>query len=386
MVAGALGGLVLRMRSMGVGKAASKVGNFQNKVGNMQKKVQPKMKKLTQAFKKFGLVATGAFAALIASSPLLRARMEILTLRISGLTRMFGDALAPAIEFVTDLIEGLTSWFNDLDPVVQNAIIFGGTFVILLGLLAMAFATLSTAMSPVTLVILGLAAVAAILYLVWETNFLGIRDLIKMVFAVIGSIFEGIGKVISGFGKMVGRVIGNVIGVFEGIIDFIKAVFSGDLEGAINAIKKIFSNIFGAIKNIIMWPITALKDLIAGIIGGNFIKDIMKFGGDFINAFVQGIKDAAGAVWGIIEDILGFLGDFFGGSLPERGPLKHIVTWGQDLGQSYVEGIGKGVERTAGDTISRVFNIESMSLELPSVTDRDSFEEQFDSGIRRATI
>lgn len=370
-IGAALGGLVFKMKSLGVGKASAAVGKFQDKTAAMNKKISPQIQKLTANFKKFGLVAGGVFATLIASSPLLRARMEILAIRVGELVRIFGDALAPAIEFVTDLIVGLTDWFTSLDQPVQDAIVFGGTFVLVLGLLAIAFAALSAAMSPVTIVILALAAVAAILYLAWTTNFLGVRDLVMTVFAVIGAAFEGIVNVVK---TAIGTVIGYVqavIGVFEGMIEFVQAIFRGDLEGAMDAIKKIFSSAFEAIGFIIMWPINAFKSLIDGIMGGGFIDDIMKFGGAFINAFIQGIKDAAGAVWSIIEDILAFLGDFFGGSLPERGPLKHVVTWGQDFGKAYAKGIGSGVESSTHN-INRSLKIDRLEMTVLGSTVEDS--------------
>ena len=375
MALAALGGLVLKMKSLGVGKATSKLGAFQNKVGAMNKKIGPQIQKMTATFKKFGLVTGGVFASMIAASPLLRARMEILTIRIAELVRIFGDALAPVLEFVADLIAGLTDWFTSLDQPVQDAIVFGVAFVVVLGLLAVAFGILSAAMSPVTIVILALAAVAAILYLAWTTNFLGLRDMVMLVFAAIGAVFEGIVGVIK---VAIGTVIGYVeavIGVFQGMIEFVQAIFRGDLEGAMDAIKKIFSSAFKAISTIIMWPINAFKGLIDGIMGGGFIDDIMKFGGQFINAFIDGIKQAAGAVWGIIEDILALLGDFFGGSLPERGPLKHVVTWGQDFGKAYAEGIGGGIENSTSN-VNRSLRIDSLEMTIPGA-DLETSEQLF---------
>ena len=78
---------------------------------------------------------------------------------------------------------------------------------------------------------------------------------------------------------------------------------------------------------------------------------------------------------------------WYGGSLPERGPLKQIVSWGQDFGKAYVRAIGEGVEQQTGNISNRTFNIESIALSLPGVSDdnMDTFGEQFDKGIRRVT-
>lgn len=359
----ALGALVVKIRAMGIMKTISQMKIFQTQVDKTGKEVDSQFTKITKTFSKFGMIAGGVFASMIAASPLLRARMEILALRISELVRVFGDALAPVIEFVTDLIKGLTDWFFSLDKPVQDAIVFGGAFVVVLGLLAIAFGVLSAAMSPVTLVILALAAVAAILYLAWTTNFLGLRDIVAAVFAYIGIVIDGWIAVFKGWMNTVKSIIQNVIGIFEGVLNFFKAIFAGDLQGAIDAIQDIFKNAFEAVASYILWPLTAIGELIKGMTGSRFIDDMMKAGKAFIDAFIKGVQQAIAEAAGVVEDLLNFLGDFFGGSLPERGPLKHVISWGQDFGKAYVGGITEGISDSSTH-INRSLRIERLEMNV----------------------
>ena len=384
----ALGAIAVKIKSLGVVKAVNRMKFFQKQTDKTGKEIDSQFTKATKIFKKFGLVAGGVFATLIAASPLLRARMEILGIRIAQLVRIFGDALGPMIEFITDLIKGLTDWFFSLDQPVQDAIVFGGTLAIVVGLLAGVFAALSAAMSPVTLIILAIAAAAAILYLAFETNFLGIRDIVAAVFAYIGVVIDGWIAVFKHWFNTIKGIIQNVIGIFEGIIQFFQAVFSGDLQGAVNAIQDIFKNAFEAVASWILFPLTAIGELIKGMTGSDFLGDMLKAGKAFIDAFIKGVQEAIAAAAGIVEDLLNFLGDFFGGSLPERGPLKHVVAWGQDFGKAYVRSVGEGIEQQASNITNRTFNIENIALTLPGVSDdgMDSFANQFDAGVRRSVV
>lgn len=93
----------------------------------------------------------------------------------------------------------------------------------------------------------------------------------------LGPVFsEFINGAVSGIGSFLGSIVDvakNIIGVFTGIIDFIKNVLTGNWAGAWNNIKDIFKNIADGIGNVFKAPINFIIGCINGFIQGiNKIK------------------------------------------------------------------------------------------------------------------
>lgn len=84
----------------------------------------------------------------------------------------------------------------------------------------------------------------------------------EIITTVFGSALESLGPIIE-----------SVTGIFSGIIDFIKNVFTGNWQGAWDAVKNIFGNIWEAIKEVFKAPINWIIDGINVFIRGlNKIK------------------------------------------------------------------------------------------------------------------
>lgn len=64
------------------------------------------------------------------------------------------------------------------------------------------------------------------------------------------------------------NIIHSIVGVLNGLIDFISGVFSGDWEKAWNGISKIFENVMGGLWEIVKWPLNKIIDGINTFIGG----------------------------------------------------------------------------------------------------------------------
>lgn len=73
---------------------------------------------------------------------------------------------------------------------------------------------------------------------------------------------------LSSFIKSVSDFIGNIKTVLNGIIDFIRGVFTGDWKRAWNGVIEILTGLFGGIKTLLKAPINAVIGMINGIIGG----------------------------------------------------------------------------------------------------------------------
>lgn len=74
--------------------------------------------------------------------------------------------------------------------------------------------------------------------------------------------------VLGSFVKSISDLIGNIKTVLNGIIDFIRGVFTGDWKRAWNGIVEILTGLFGGIGTLLKAPINAVIGMINGIIGG----------------------------------------------------------------------------------------------------------------------
>lgn len=68
--------------------------------------------------------------------------------------------------------------------------------------------------------------------------------------------------------QMIMPIIQNIMGVFQGLIDFITGIFTGNWQQAWEGIKEIFSNVFGALGGIVKLPINAVIGIINSAIAG----------------------------------------------------------------------------------------------------------------------
>ena len=70
------------------------------------------------------------------------------------------------------------------------------------------------------------------------------------------------------FVENISPIIENVRGIFQGVIDFITGVFTGDWEKAWNGVKDIFSNAFNALETLLKTPLNVVIRLINKAIDG----------------------------------------------------------------------------------------------------------------------
>lgn len=73
---------------------------------------------------------------------------------------------------------------------------------------------------------------------------------------------------IGAFIKSISDFIGNIKSALNGIIDFIRGVFTGDWKRAWNGVIEILSGLFGGLGTLLKAPINAVIGMINGIIGG----------------------------------------------------------------------------------------------------------------------
>lgn len=161
------------------------------------------------------------------------------------LSNLWETILKPIFDIIVETLNNI--WENGIKPLWDEWVAFVGDIII-------AMTGLWDSVKPIVMWFIdtfGPQIVNAFHY---------VGDTIANVINTILGIFES-------WVKNTKEIITSIIGVFKGIIDFIKSVFTGDWEGAWNAVVSIFENIFDGIVGIVKVPINLVIGLINGMIG-----------------------------------------------------------------------------------------------------------------------
>ncbi|MDQ0153404.1 TP901 family phage tail tape measure protein [Moryella indoligenes] len=205
---------------------------------------------------------------------------------ISGLFKEGGvaEALAPLKEAITGMFgEDAGAAFGGLEQIIQSVMTFIGQLVsfatgTVKPILLEIFSFITTTVVPKVLAIFTAAApyissilssmgnvIMSVLEMIGE----GIKFLMPIIKAIVSKVLDVATVVvpivlsyISGLWEGIEKAFKNIKGAFDGVIQFITGVFSGNLEQALEGVKNIFVNVFEAIKNLVKAPINAVTGAI----------------------------------------------------------------------------------------------------------------------------
>lgn len=117
--------------------------------------------------------------------------------------------------------------------------------------------------------------------------------------------------------------------LLEGLDNFFRGILELDLDKLLKGFDQVVKGIVG---------------IFASLIAGAF-----QIGIDFVQAIAKGMLEAVPRLIGEVADEIG---KFFGGSLPEVGPLIHVRDMGKDLiTQGFAPGVQEGVETALSPTL-----------------------------------
>lgn len=168
---------------------------------------------------------------------------------IEPFAALISTAIAPLITklatLLNDLLQPLIPVFNEVASVLSE------TFQPIFEELAPVFDLVAQALDPIfeLLSMLLDAIIPCIIPIIKE-----LADVFKNV---LGSTLSGVSEIIK-----------NVTGFFQGLIDFIQGVFSGNWEQAWNGIVKMFKNIFNSIPAAVEFIINGVIKMINGLLDG----------------------------------------------------------------------------------------------------------------------
>ncbi len=228
--------------------------------------------------------------------------MNNLKLMLNDLGQAILTAAVPVIKNLIDHLKNLQEWFNNLSPEAKQLIVVIGGIAAAVGPVLVVLGTLASSIgslipiiafiaSPIGLVIAAIAAWVAAIVIAYNkvgwfrdfinTSFNAIKDIVVGVFKVLADTTKSTFDFITGFigGAMDGAVkiisdyVNAITRIFDGIIDFVTGVFTGDWSRAWQGVVDIFGGIFEGIAAVAKAPINAMITLINGFLGGlNNIK------------------------------------------------------------------------------------------------------------------
>ncbi|MGX7024146.1 phage tail tape measure protein [Vagococcus hydrophili] len=225
--------------------------------------------------------------------------------------------LLPIFETVSKSVKSVTDWFRSLSDENKQMIVWIGIVIAAIGPLLVilgsfmgsiskivtgvnalmsVWSALTTFLAANPFVLIAAAIAAFITGLVWAYNnvewfhdgvnafFKGISDVIVQVCNYIsgylGGVFDGVLVVLGSF-------VDAGMKIFDGLIDFISGVFTGNWSQAWEGVQKIFGGVFDGLVALAKAPLNLIISLINGVIGGlNKIKMpdwVPKMGGKGIN-------------------------------------------------------------------------------------------------------
>ena len=95
-----------------------------------------------------------------------------------------------------------------------------------------------------------------------------LQQLLQALIPVIQLVAEIFGSVLGSALQSIANIVSNVMQIFQGLIDFITGVFTGNWSQAWEGIKSIFSGAVGGLGEIIKAPLRAVVSVVNTVIGG----------------------------------------------------------------------------------------------------------------------
>lgn len=171
----------------------------------------------------------------------------------------------------------------------------------------------------------------------------------KLVMALANNLPKLSESAISIMVALVDGIIKNLPMLLKASLDIISALIKGIgqyVSRCVEASKKIMTTIGDAISN---W-------------------DVIQWGKDMIDNFIQGIKNRIGALKDTVSNVASTIKDFLGFSEPKKGALSNFHTYAPDMMKLFAEGI-KDNENLITDQINKSFDFGEKTIKAVTETD-----------------
>ncbi|MDE1692234.1 hypothetical protein PWF76_05940 [Streptococcus suis] len=245
----------------------------------------------------------------------------------------FFDSFTEGFSFIFGTL--IDSWNNDVQPVLDS---IGQSFSDMFNNHIQPF---------VDNFLYAFGQVVDLLKVVWEEGLLPLFDWIAAnILPVLVPIFQTLAEWFVQAWNVVFDVLGAVLKILGGIIEFLVGVFTGDWEKAWDGIVQVAKGMWDLLSSIFMFVWNVILSFLKGV--WNTIVAILQAGWDAIVRIFQGLGKWFGDRWKDVENIFSNVGRWFGQKFSEawngitnafsnvvgffRGIYDSIVSWFSNIG------------------------------------------------------
>lgn len=190
-----------------------------------------------------------------------------------------------------------------------------------------------------------------------QNAFTFIQNVISFVMPIIQSM-------ISGAWQIIRSIFDTTINVIMGLVKVFSSLLTGDFEGIKAGLTRIWESLWSGIKGVVSGAWSMLSGAFSTLwsqVSGWFTglkDDALGWGRNMIDGFIQGIKDKIGAVKDAVSGVIDGVKGFMGFSSPaEEGEGRHIVEWGANMIDGFLDGVRSQIdnaESTMNDVVSNM--------------------------------
>jgi len=271
-----------------------------------------------------------------------------------------GQALIPIITPVIQALTKLLQKFSELPEPIQQFIAVTLTIVAAIGPVLV---IIGAFMSSLGSIVANAPAVATAI-----TSIAGAITGLDLALApAIGVILLFVAAIVAAaaIGVTIGKHWDEICAAAErlgnGIKEAYQKVVSANDE-ILNNINDFVTEVIDEFKQLPSKIKQAIKDMIQQVKDefNNLIRSAKQSGQDFIDGFVNGIKQRVQKVVDAVKDIAKTVEEYLGFSCPDKGPLSKYERWMPD----FMEGLAKGIEQNKS-VVTRAINDLSKDMVLP---------------------
>lgn len=273
-----------------------------------------------------------------------------------------GNALLPAVNQVMDavmpLIVQFGAWAKKNPELVKNLVIAGlaigaiGSVLLAIGVIIppiiaavqLLGVVLAAVFSPIGLIIIAIIGILALLFIAWQKNLFGIRDIAQNVFSAVVGFVQGVISFFQSIPTIISQAITTTITWFNNLILFIQSI------------PTLIAEFIGQMMTGIYVFFTETLPFAIGFAAGSLVKFVTEDIPAFIASAIQWFLNLRTTVPALIDQmktaVINFLTNLVTQAIAKATELyNNLVKWFTDTAKDVISAI----EGLPGE-IERVFN------------------------------